>query len=104
MRKGIHFVHYKLIKHQRSTKEPQLECVILESVQRDRSPKNDNPQSCDHLLASHVTSNLYNFLSSLEHYFGIFWRTVLFFSSKSVGTKTKSQWITEQSYIGPYSI
>ncbi len=85
MRKGIHFVHYKLIKRQWSTKEPQLECVILESVQRDRSPKNDNPQSCHHLLASHVTSNLYNFLSSLEHYFGIFWRTVFIHSIKVSG-------------------
>lgn len=100
MRKGIHFVHYKLIKHQRSAKEPQLESVILESVQRDRSPKNDNPQSCHHLLASHVTSNLYNFLwnTTLEYFGELF----LFFRSKSVESKTKSQWITEQSYIEPY--
>lgn len=57
------------MEHKRAT----IKSVILESVQRDRSPKNYNPQSCHHLLASHVTSNLYNFLSSFNttlEYFG----------------------------------
>ncbi len=92
MRKGIHFVHYKLIKHQRSAKEPQLECVILESVQRDRSPK----------MIIHNPVIIYWPLMSLQTCitFFLLWSTTLEYFGELFCFFHRSQWGLKQNHSG----